>query len=214
MNNSVFISIILVFMFFFVHSFFNTYKENFDKQNYIILIGDSILENSNYVEKYFSVESSIKKTHPNVINLAQDNAIIEEIPTQIKILQQKKINKDDIVFISVGGNNILNSYRFRKKKNKKFLNSIFQKYTKTILNIKNYIPNKLVLLNIYSPPNVKEFHNLIKIWNKKQQKFASTNNFKVLDINKLMTNKKYFVKNIEPSNDGGRIIANAIIDSL
>ena len=57
-------------------------------------------------------------------------------------------------------------------------------------------------------------HNLIKIWNKKQQKFASTNNFKVLDINKLMTNKKYFVKNIEPSNDGGRIIANAIIDSL
>ena len=72
MNNLIFVSIISLFMFFFVHSFFNMYKENFDKQNNIILIGDSILENSNYVEKYFSVESSIKKKHYNVINLAQD----------------------------------------------------------------------------------------------------------------------------------------------
>jgi len=214
MNNLIFVSIISLFMFFFVHSFFDMYKENFDKQNNIILIGDSILENSNYVEKYFSVESSIKKKHYKVINLAQDNAVIEQVSTQIKYLQQKKLDKKDIVFISVGGNNILNSYRFRKKNNNKILNDIFQKYTKTILNIKNYIPNKLVLLNIYLPPNVKEYHPLIKLWNKKQQKFASANNYKILDINTLMNNKNHFIKDIEPSNDGGRIIANAIINSI
>ena len=59
------------------------------KKNNIILIGDSILENSNYVEKYFSVESSIKKKHYKVINLAQDNAVIEQVSTQIKYLQQQ-----------------------------------------------------------------------------------------------------------------------------
>jgi hypothetical protein len=64
MNNLIFITIILFFMYLFYHSYLVTYKENFDKQKQIILLGDSILENSNYVEKYFNVESYIKKNIP------------------------------------------------------------------------------------------------------------------------------------------------------
>jgi lysophospholipase L1-like esterase len=102
-------------MYLFYHSYLVTYKENFDKQKQIILLGDSILENSNYVEKYFNVESYIKKKHPHVLNLAQDQAVINNLSLQIKNLKQKKINKGDIIFVSVGGNDIMNHYRFKKK---------------------------------------------------------------------------------------------------
>ena len=214
MNNLIFITIILFFIFLFYHSFFLSYKENFDKHKQIILLGDSILENSNYVEKYYSVESSLKKQHKHVINLAEDNAIIEQIPSQIKNLSKKKINKYNPVFISIGGNNILNEYQFKKKTKKTILNSIFKKYMKTILKLKKSIPNKIVLLNIYAPPNVKDYHNIIDLWNKKQKEFASKNNIKILDIHSIVNHKNHFIKNIEPSHDGGRIIADAIIKSI
>lgn len=214
MNNLIFITIILFFMFLFYHSYFVTYKENFDKRKQIILLGDSMLENSNYVENYFSVESHIKKKHPYVLNLAQDHAIINNLTLQMKHLKQKKINKGDIIFVSVGGNDILNHYRFKKKGKIKDLNSIFEKYAKTILRLKNTASNQIVLLNIYAPPNVKEYHNIIDLWNKKQKSFAIENDIKVLDIHSLVNHKHHFVKNIEPSNQGGDIIASAIIKSI
>ena len=214
MNNLIFIAIILFFVFLFYHSFFLSYKENFDKNKQIILLGDSILENSNYVEQYFNVESNIRKKHPYVLNLAQDRAVITNLSLQINHLKKKKINKNDIIFVSVGGNDILNDYRFRKKDETKQLNSIFNKYTKTILHLKKSISNKIVLLNIYAPPNVKDYHNIIDLWNKKQKEFASKNNIKILDIHSIVNHKNHFIKNIEPSNDGGRIIADAILKSL
>ena len=214
MNNLIFITIILFFMYLFYHSYFLTYKENFDKRKQIILLGDSILENSNYVEKYFNVESNIKKKHPHVLNLAQDHAVINNLTLQIKHLKQKKINKGDIIFVSVGGNDILNHYRFKKKGKIKDLNPMFEKYAEMILRLKNTSSNQIVLLNIYAPPKVKEYHNIIVLWNKKQKSFASENNIKVLDIHSLVNHKQHFVKNIEPSNQGGEIIANAIINSI
>ncbi len=189
-------------------------EENFDKKKRIILLGDSILENSNYVEQYFNVENNIKKEHPYVLNLAQDRAVISNLSLQINHLKQKKINKNDIIFISVGGNDILNHYRFKKKGEIKHLNSLFNKYAKTILRLKNTASNQIVLLNIYAPPKVKDYHNIIDLWNKKQKAFASENNIKILDIHSLVNHKSHFVKNIEPSHDGGRIIAEAIVKSL
>ena len=202
------------FIYIFLYHNFKSYKENLNQRNQIILLGDSILENSNYVEKYFSVESKIKEKHKLVFNLAQDNAIIQDLNLQITRLKQKKPNKNDVIFISIGGNDILNEYPFKKKTNKVHLNDIFERYVSTISKIKNQFTNKIILINIYSPPNVKEYHSIIKIWNTKQKKFAKENNIELLDIDSLFTNKNYFIKNIEPSNDGSRIIANAIINSL
>ena len=214
MNNLVFITIILFFMYIFYHAYFIKFKENFDKNKQIILLGDSILENSNYVEKYYNVENHIKKKHPYVLNLAQDHAVINNITLQMKYLKQKKINKNDIIFISVGGNDILNHYRFKKKDDKKHINSIFNKYAKMILRLKNTSSNQIVLLNIYAPPKVKDFHPMIDLWNKKQKSFASENDIKVLDIHSIVNHENDFIKNIEPSNKGGRIIADAIISSI
>mgnify|MGYP006185326909 CR=1 FL=1 len=215
MNNLIFITIILFFMYLFYHSYFLTYKENFDKRKQIILLGDSILENSNYVEKLTeNVESNIKKKHPHVLNLAQDHAVINNLTLQMEHLKQKKINKDDIIFVSVGGNDILNRYRFKKKGKMKDLNLMFEKYAEMILRLKNTASNQIVLLNIYAPPKVKKYHNIIVLWNKKQKAFASENNIKILDIHSLVNHESHFIKNIEPSHDGGRIIANAIINSI
>jgi len=85
---------------------------------------------------------------------------------------------------------------------------------KTILKLKKSIPNPIVLINIYSPPNVKVFHPIIDLWNKKQKVFASENNIKILDIHSIVNHESHFIKNIEPSNKGGRIIADAIISSI
>ena len=215
MNNYIFIYIVLFFVYLFLHAFLNKYKENFDnKKNSIVLIGDSILENTNYVQEYYNVESSIKQQHYNVINLAKDNATIEDVKTQLYFLDKKNINISDVIFISIGGNNILNHYQFRRKENATHLDKIFDKYTNTISNIKSKYNNRIVLINIYSPPKIKVFHKLIKIWNKKLNDFANKKNIKILDINSLMNNERYFVKKIEPSREGSKIIANTIIKSI
>jgi lysophospholipase L1-like esterase len=202
------------FIYIFLQNNFKSYKENLNQRHKIVLLGDSILENSNYVENYFSVESKIKEKHGNVFNLAQDNATIDDLKIQVNRLQQKKLNKDDVIFISIGGNDILNQYRFRKKNNISYLNDIFERYKSTISKIKNQFTNKIILINIYSPPNVKDYHYLIKLWNSKQKKFSQENNIKVVDINSIFNHKRLFVKNIEPSNDGSRILAKAIVNSL
>ena len=214
LDNLIVLFSIILFTYIFIQSNFLSYKEKLNQRHQLILLGDSILENSNYVEKYFSVESKIKEKHKFVFNLAQDNATIQDLKPQIVRLKQKKINENDVIFISIGGNDILNEYRFKKKNNKIHLNDIFNRYISTISKIKSQFTNKIILINIYSPPNVKEFHPLIKIWNNKQKKFAQENNIKMLDINSLFTDKKFFIKNIEPSNDGSRIIANAIVNSI
>tara|TARA_B100001093_G_scaffold520098_1_gene612670 strand:- start:3271 stop:3924 length:654 start_codon:yes stop_codon:yes gene_type:complete len=202
------------FIYIFLQYNFESYKENLNQRHKIILLGDSILENSNYVENYFSVESKIKEKYRNVFNLAQDNATIDDLKLQLNRLQ-KNIDKNDVIFISIGGNDILNQYRFRKKNNNiSYLNDIFERYKTTISKIKNQFTNKIILINIYSPPNVKDYHHLIKLWNSKQKKFAQENNIKVVDINSIFNHKRLFVKNIEPSNDGSRILANAIVNAL
>ena len=90
MNNHIFIYIVLFFVYLFLHTFLDKHKENFDnKKNSIVLIGDSILENTNYVQEYYNVESSIKQQHYNVINLAKDNATIEDVKTQLYFLDKK-----------------------------------------------------------------------------------------------------------------------------
>ena len=157
------------YIYIFLQHNIKSYKENLNQRHKIVLLGDSILENSNYVENYFSVESKIKEKHVNVFNLAQDNATIDDLKIQVNRLQQKKLNKNDVIFISIGGNDILNQYRFRKKNNISYLNDIFERYKSTISKIKNQFTNKIIIINIYSPPNVKDYHQLIKLWNSKQK---------------------------------------------
>ena len=53
--------------------------EAFAEGQEIMLIGDSVLNNSNYVEKGKTVFDNIEKQHEKVLLLAKDHAIVESI---------------------------------------------------------------------------------------------------------------------------------------
>ena len=113
-------SINLIFMFILViliimNSLFN-FQENFtqeetkgaDKKT-LIFLGDSILDNKNYVNKTDSVEYLLRENDKyKIVFLAQDNSIIADIASQMDKIPKELNNKNNYVFLSVGGNNLLN----------------------------------------------------------------------------------------------------------
>jgi lysophospholipase L1-like esterase len=83
-----------------------TYIEEYanEKRNFI-LMGDSILRNNIYVPKNENVAELLKKHNINVVNLAENNAIISDVYNQISYIPDSLYNK--IIFLSIGGNDIL-----------------------------------------------------------------------------------------------------------
>lgn len=186
--------------------------ETLTNKDYVYLLGDSIYKNNNYVPRDFSVEKLLKQTHNNSIVYAEDNATINNLLEQFeKIPQKAKKNKNNYIYISCGGNDILNNYYFQ---NLQIINEIFNNYKKIILNIKQNINCKLVITNIYYPTSKQYsvYHPIIKYWNKKLKHFCKKENIMLFEIDKLFINKSFFVDNIEPSKLGSKTIVNYITD--
>jgi hypothetical protein len=72
----------------------------------------------------------------------------------------------------------------------------------------------ILLLDIYYPTDeqYKEFYPLIERWNKMQSEFADTGD--VVKISKMLTQPRDFVFAIEPSDKGGKKIADSILSAL
>jgi|TARA_B110000208_G_C11691579_1_gene402462 lysophospholipase L1-like esterase len=182
----------------------------------IVLIGDSMLENSNYVEQTHTVGSNIKKTHKKTLILAKDESIINDIKSQLNNIPEKLNNKNTFIFLSVGGNDLLEIYKYQNTNinDLSHINQVFSKYKNLVHFIKKKYNFNLILLNIYFPKDEMyiKFHEIIKIWNKKLLKFSKKNNFKFLDISKILYKKKHFTNGIEPSIKGSKLLANSIIN--
>ena len=182
-----------------------------NNKNNILLLGDSMLNNSNYVKHGESVSDIIKIKEKNVNNLALDNSKIKDINRQInKISSSIYNNSNTYVFLSVGGNDILNL----PSQNEEQIKDLFKEYLKVIKLIKNKLPKaKLISLNIYHPQTsyYKMYYSSIDLWNNllNQHTFEG---YEVLNVDKLMKNKLDFVHDIEPSKQGSNKIANAIIN--
>ena len=56
-----------------------------------------------------------KKTHKKNLVLAEDESKIDDIQLQLKRMPDKLNNKNTYVFLSVGGNDLLNIYKYQKK---------------------------------------------------------------------------------------------------
>ena len=84
-------------------------KETFTTNNTtIILMGDSVLNNSKYVSAKKSVFDILQTKTKNVFNYAKDGATIDDLYQQLdKIPLELNTDKTNI-FISAGGNDILN----------------------------------------------------------------------------------------------------------
>ena len=181
--------------------------ELFTQNDKIVLIGDSILNNSMYVPIGSSVGDNIKlkmgKT--NVIVNAKDGATIETCYYQLNNILD---SENYYLFISIGGNDILNN----QIKNMEDVNKLFEKYKKLVEIIKNKYPKtKIYLLNLYFPANEKylKYTDAIIAWNKNISSLSSKYN--ILKIDDILKDDIDFTHEIEPSTIGSQKIANKIL---
>ena len=186
------------------------YQEGLTEPPVIILLGDSVLKNDHYVAADKTVEAFIKKSTSSnrassVVNFAEDENYIEGV--DLTLLEEKKYNNEHTyIFLSIGGNDLI-----RMRDTEKVMVS----YSKLIERLKKKMPlAKLVLLNIYYPPAAKEstnVKNMIDQWN---LLLATKYKANIFETSKLLTDASDFVSNIEPSETGGKKLAEAILKKV
>lgn len=223
------IGLILVFSSFplaFPIKFFKTFESfanNVKDNKNIVLIGDSILNNSVYVFEKQSVPELIavglNKDNRKCYNFAKDGSIISDCYNQLSKLNAEstsgtnsKINIKTI-FVSAGGNNILNSFLSINSDSNAFINNLFAEYLKLIAEIKVKNPSAtIVVLNLYYPlkSSYKSFHPLIKQWNQLISDNSIKNGFKIIKLDEIIVSEEDIVYDVEPSFIGGQKIADAI----
>jgi len=183
----------------------------------IVLIGDSILNNSVYVFEKQSVPELITigliKDKPNktLYNFAKDGSIISDCHNQLIKMNKGLNTKETTIFVSVGGNNILNSILTVNSNVVAFINNLFAEYLQLISAIKTECPSAtIVALNLYYPSN-KSFHTLIKQWNQLMSDNSSKSGYKLIKLDEIIVSDEDIVYDVEPSFIGGQKIADAIL---
>jgi lysophospholipase L1-like esterase len=176
----------------------------------IILLGDSVFNNNSYVEKGKAVNEILQKNadeNTTIISLARNDSTINNIYQQLENVNIDLNDKLTTVFLSVGGNDIMNLQQQN-------LDTTFEKYKTLIGAITTKLPNvKLVLLNIYYPANTSKYDSLIDKWNTNIDLDYEYNNknIYILNLANLLKESSDFVFDIEPSITGGEKIANKIL---
>ncbi len=205
------ISIILVY---FAYELYQHREGIQNKITHIVLLGDSIFQNKNYVPKSKSVEYLLKEklSIPSLV-LAQDNAIIYDIPKQYNNMPIDLNNKTTNLYISIGGNDLLNLYEHNNTTNTTLFNMVWELYQKTILMIIENTQCNVILTDIYfiTDPNYSRYIPMIKKWNSNLYQFAKQHKVKVFKISKILTQPKDFTNSIEPSVIGGNKMVNSFI---
>ena len=201
-------------------SMFEAFNSN-SKNNNIVLIGDSILNNSVYVFENESVPDLIQnKMHSEHLfyNFAKDGATIQDCITHLANIPEDKINaleSTTSIFVSAGGNDILNSHNSEST-----INALFEQYIKLISAIKKTFLSKndnanitIIALNLYYPfnPSYKMFYPFIKQWNDLLETNQEKNGYKLLKIDSIIVHPDDLIYDIEPSFTGGKKITEQII---
>jgi lysophospholipase L1-like esterase len=191
-----------------------------NEHNVIILLGDSILKNNYYVGDDKSVEELLKfkSNDVKIINLAVNDSKIYDLYSQVNKIPIEFNNSKTSIFISVGGNDILDKYVERKNQNLKdgsFLNTFLGSYKKLIKLLKKKMNKcRIILLDVYYPTSALylPYKDLIKEWNTQIYNYAKENKIDILKISEIVTKSNDFIFDIEPSENGGEKIAEAILN--
>lgn len=189
--------------------------ETLSNKDYLILMGDSIFKNDVYVNDGNSVGENLQSVHGNVIVLAEDNAIIDDIEKQTSLIPNNAKKQNTKIVVSVGGNDLLNKYNFNDVNNLSHVDTIFNQYTSSINNLKNKYDCEIILCNIYYPrsESVVRYYDIIDLWNSKIKNYAKVNNLKVIKLDENVDKEEYFTNEIEPSGKGSKIISDVILNS-
>ena len=181
----------------------------------IVLIGDSMLNNSAYVSANQSVPDLLsKKLVGNTLyNFAKDGATINDCYAQLDKISTELNNSTTYIVVSCGGNNILSS-RSLKTTN---INNLFNQYSELLKSIKTRVPNASVyVLDLYTPTNshYMSYHEAIDQWNQLLEDNKSYLQYKIINTSSLLVTEEDFSYNIEPSEKGGKKIVEAILNNI
>jgi hypothetical protein len=182
-----------------------------------ILLGDSIIKNNSYVKNGKGIDDILsEKTDGNTHCYAKDDSKIVDIYSQLDFIPSELNKKTTTIFLSVGGNDILNNYGDKEVsiKDTKVLDPIFNAYKILFKSIQTKMnESKIILIDIYYPTNIKlaQYKPILEEWNKLIADFASTNNLQVINISNILTDSTDFTLNIEPSETGGEKIVDNIL---
>jgi len=220
--------LLLCFIIIVVSSFTHYYKYYVLKEPFgnntadktYILLGDSIIKNNSYVKNGKGIDDILnEKTNGNTHCYAKNDSNIVDIYRQLDSIPNELNKKSTTIFLSVGGNDILNNYVDKEVSNKdtKVLDPIFNAYKGLIKSIQTKMnESKIVLIDIYYPVNIKyaQYKPILQEWNKMLKDFSkdSTNNISdVINISNILTDPTDFTLNIEPSETGGEKLADNIL---
>lgn len=215
-DNKKIIFIILIFLLFFSLIKGIKIKEGLETSNHtVVLLGDSIFKNNEYVTDRFSIENRLKKKI-NTFVYAEDGAFIANIIPQYHEMPSELNNNNTYIFVSIGGNNILEEYYYKDypTTNLQPLDNLWNEYKTTIQKLRLLTKCNIVLTDIYyiTDKNYTQLIPLIKIWNKNLYKFCKKEKLMVYKISDIVERPQDFTNGIEPSIVGGQIIVDNIIN--
>jgi len=194
-------------------AYFKTLKEGLTNNNKIILMGDSVLNNSNYVQSGKSVYDILKTKITNVLNVAKDGATINDLYLQLDKIPVELNTTDTYIFISAGGNDILNK---RAQLNNSELTHLFKSYMDFLAALRTKLGSaKINIMNLYQPsnPRYQSYKPSIDRWNQliKENSNKIGEMYNVINLDTLLTTPEDFVYDIEPSESASEKIANVIV---
>lgn len=215
-------------------------KVGVEERKNIVLLGDSVFFNDPYVKAGNSVCDKLKvkiakqSIAAKLYCLAENDALMVDIYQQLDNVNRDSLNnKNTTVFISVGGNDILNFYKNlsinpndNTKTNDTQANGVdpenmkvlFNAYIKLVDAIIARLPLvKVKLFNIYSPlsKDYLIYNAPIRKWNGLlDAKFHPYSNITIINNFGFMNQRADFNYDIEPSPIGAEKIANAILVNL
>jgi hypothetical protein len=200
-----FISIFIIF----TCAYFKSLKEGLTNKDNIILMGDSVLNNSIYVPAGKSVYDILKTKISKVLNLAKDGATINDLYEQLDKIPIELNTSDTYIFISVGGNDILSK---KTKLTNTDIKQLFNTYMNFLKALRVKLSNvKINIMNLYLPanPRYQSYKSSIDQWNTLINEYSSKigEMYNVVDLNSLLTTPEDFVYDIEPSETASEKIA-------
>lgn len=201
------------------------YKETFQSStDAIVLLGDSILKNDSYVKNGKSItQILLEKTGDKTYCYAQNDATISSAYSQIGQIPLELNIPSTTLFLSIGGNDILQKYVESSNKTSaddfSVLNPIFAAYKNLVKAIQARMNlTRIVLVDLYYPNNSKftPLRPMIAEWNRMLNEYASENNgiIRILKISSVVTASEDFTLEIEPSEKGGEKIASSILANV
>jgi lysophospholipase L1-like esterase len=202
------ISIVIIFS----CAYFKGLKEGLTNNDNIILMGDSVLNNSNYVSSGKSLYDILNTKMSKVLNVAKDESTINDLYGQLDKIPIELNKPETYIFISAGGNDILS-------KNTKLTNTdikqLFDTYIDFLKALRVKLSNaKINIMNLYLPtnPSYQSYKKIIDKWNSLLNEYSSKigEMYNVVDLNSLLTTPEDFIYDIEPSETATEKIAHLI----